>query len=103
MKYFHILVAMTLALLSFLVGIFWMGTPEEHQQQVQQYFWGTLGLRFLAGLLVGLGGWGGWWLLNLALAKVGLVQRPRLSQKMVRLVAGPALGALAGALLFCLA
>lgn len=89
------MVAVALALLAAAAALFSISSQE---QQVQQPFWATLALRLLAGLLVGGGGLACWWLLNLALAKAGVVQQVKLPQTMGRVALGP----LAGALVFCL-
>lgn len=101
MNILHGLAAVALALLAAFVALFFIGSEEQQVKLVQQHFWATLSLRFLVGLLVGLSGVIGWWLLSLILARLGLGPRAGLREKMARIALGPLLGALGGALLFC--
>jgi len=69
---------------------------------LMQHFWPVVALRFSTGLVVGVGGVLAWWLIGLGLSLTGIGLRARLSINVVRVALGPLVGAVVGALVFCL-
>lgn len=102
MRIANIVAVILLAMATALLGLFYIGSEEQHAELLEQYFWGTLVLRFVFVSAVGLVGAALWWGVNWVLLKSGLVQRINLRKTALLLIAGAIGGALAGALFFCL-
>jgi len=95
------IVALLLALLTTVLGLFFIGTKEDHDQMITQHLGQTLVLRMAFTSSIGLVGAGLWWGVNAALLKGGLVRHVNLRRTAWLLVGGILAGSLAGALLFC--
>ena len=103
MRIANIVAVILLAVATALLGLFYIGTKEQHAELLKQHFWGTLGLRFVFVSVVGLFGAALWWGVNWGLLKSGLVQDINLRKTALLIVAGVLSGSLVGALIFCLA
>ena len=102
MRIVNSVATLPLALATIAVGLFFMGSKEQHDQMIIQHSWGTLGLRFAFASAVGLVGAGFWWGVNYGLLKSGLVQYINLRETALLVVVGVLSGSLVGALIFCL-
>ena len=91
-----------LTLVAFFAAVFYLGTPEAHAQLMRDHFWITLALRLGAGLLVGFGGLVCWAVICLALLKLRLLTEWKLERQLARVALGPLVGAIVGAIIFCL-
>jgi hypothetical protein len=102
MRIVTMLAIVLLASATALLGLFYLGTEEQHAELLAQHFWGTLGLRFVFVGAVGLVGAALWWGVNWALLKSGLVPNINLRKTALLAIAGVMSGSLVGALIFCL-
>ena len=102
MRIFNVLAAIILAIMAAFLGLFYLGSEEQHAEAMAQHFWGMLGLRFIFASAGGLVGAALWWGVNWGLLKSGLVPNIKLRKTALLAVVGVMSGSLVGALIFCL-
>jgi hypothetical protein len=101
MKIVNSVIALVLVLFSALIGLFSLGSQEQHDQAIIQHLRQTLALRITFASIVGLICAGAWWGVNFALFKSRLVKTMNLLSIARLLVASVLLGSLVGGSLYC--
>ncbi len=101
MKFVNGIAALVLALFSTFMGLFYLGSKEQHDQAVTQHLWQTLALRIAFASSVGLVGAAVCWGVNVSLLKSHLVKSTELHGVARLLIASVLLGTLVGSSLFC--
>jgi len=102
MNAINIIIAVVLALATtVLAAFFFLGTPEQKAQLLQQALWTGFGWRFYGFAVLGLIGTAIWWTVNFILVKTQLVKNVELIRTALILAAGPFIGSFIGTLVFC--
>jgi hypothetical protein len=84
-----------------LSAVFFLGTPDQHQQLLYEKLWSTFNWRFYGFSALSLIGAAVWWTVNLILLKSGFVSHISLGRVAVEVVAASIGGSLLGAIVFC--
>jgi hypothetical protein len=102
MKIVNSIAAVLLALATtVLSAVFFLGTPDQHQQLLHDKLWSTFGWRFYGFSALSLIGAASWWIVNLVLLKSGFVSNISLGGVALKVVAASIGGSLLGAIVFC--
>jgi hypothetical protein len=101
MKIVNGVIAVVLALFSAFIGLFFLGSQEQHDQAITQYLWQTLALRITFASAIGLICAGAWWSVNFTLFKSRIIKTMNLLSIARLLIASVLLGSFVGGSLYC--